>query len=332
LWWVSPQRIQEEPLRVFAKSLLAGAFGAFALTAVASAQTFPSQRITFIVGLPPGASTDTLSRILADKLKDRLGQPVVVENRVGGGGSIAAEVVAKAPPDGHTIGLGTQVNITAPLFIKAAAYDPLKDFTWIGRIAEQPFLIITNTTVPGTLKEFIAHAKANPGKLNYATVPNSMMQLDQIRFNKVAGIDIVEVPYNGAAQMVQAQLADQAQLAQGGAGSLPHIREGKLRAIAVSSRERFDLAPDVPTTFEQGLEYESAFWYGIVLPGATPQPIVARWEKELQEVMKLADVQADFKKQGMRPLLSSVADATAYVKKEQEQAVAAAKAANIVPK
>jgi tripartite-type tricarboxylate transporter receptor subunit TctC len=319
-------------MRSFAAFVLAGAFAAFGLVAAAGAQTFPSQRITFLLGLPPGASTDAIARLLADKLKDRLGQPVVVENRVGGGGSIAADAVAKAAPDGHTIGFGTQVNVVAPLFLKSATYDPLKDFTWIGRIAEQPFLIIANTSVPGTLKEFIAHAKANPGKLNYGTVPNSMMQLDQIRFAKVAGINIVEVPYNGAAPMVQAHLGDQVQLAQGGAASLPHIKAGTLKAIAVASRQRFDLAPDVPTTFEQGLEFESGFWYGIVLPGGTPQPIVARWEKELAEVMKMAEVQEPIKKLGMRPLVPAAAENAAHVKKEYEQAVAAAKAAGIAPK
>jgi tripartite-type tricarboxylate transporter receptor subunit TctC len=317
------------------RQFIAAATAVAALAAVSGAamaqSNWPSQRITLVVPQPAGASSDILARLIAEHMKNQLGQPVVVENRVGGGGVIGAESVARAAPDGYTIYLYGPATITIPLFLKAN-YDPVKDFVSLGRIAEAPFLLIVTPSVPASnLKELIAYAKANPGKLNYGTVMNSGMQLDQQRFNKLAGIDIVEVPFNGASQITAAMLTDQIQVTVGGAGSLPHIREGKLKAIAVTAAERYKLTPDLPTTHESGLNFNSNFWFGLSVVAGTPKPIVERLSKELGQAMKKDDVRAQIEKIAMTPLVPSAEEMDRTIKMEWENFSSAAKASGVKP-
>jgi tripartite-type tricarboxylate transporter receptor subunit TctC len=313
--------------------LCVAALALAASVATAGAQTFPSQRITFLVGIPPGASGDTVGRLLADKLKDRFNQAVVVENRVGGGGILAADALTRAPADGHTVMLSYPAIATAPLFMKATSYDPMKDFVWLGRVAYQPYMLVVNSDLNvNSVADLVKLAKASPGKLNYGSVPNSLMQLDQARFMKLAGIDMTEVPFNGATPITQAQLGGQIQLQFGGASALPHIKDGKLKAIAVTGRDRLPTAPDVPTTIESGLNFESNFWYGLALPGATPKPVVDRWAKELQEVMKMDDVREGIRRIAMLPLTPSVEENTAWVRQEAATGAEMARALGVTPK
>jgi tripartite-type tricarboxylate transporter receptor subunit TctC len=314
--------------------LAATAIAAVAATATAAlAQSFPSQRITLLIGIPPGASGDTIGRLLADKLKDRFNQPVVVENRVGGGGIISAEALVRSPADGHTAMLTFPAIGTAPLFLKSVAFDPMKDFTWLGRVAYQPYLLIVNSDLNiNSMADLIRVAKASPGKLNYGSVPNSLMQLDQARLMKLAGIDMTEVPFNGAAPITQAQLSGQVQLQFGGTSALPHIKDGKLKAIAVSGRERLPIAPDVPTTHEAGVNFDSDFWYGMALPGGTPRPVVDRWVTELQAVMKMDDVREAIRKTAMLPLLPSPDENAETVRREMATGAEIAKALGVTPK
>jgi tripartite-type tricarboxylate transporter receptor subunit TctC len=314
-----------------AATLAAGAALALAAGPAAS-QAWPTRSLTLVVPQPAGASSDTLARLIANHLKDQLGQAVVVENRVGGGGIIGAESVAKAPADGYTLYLYGPATITIPLYLKAN-YDPVKDFVPLGRIAEAPFLFIVHPSVPAnTMKEFVEYAKKNPGKLNYGTVMNSGMQLDQLRFNKVAGVDMVEVPFNGAAPITQAMLSDQIQVTLGGAGSLPHIREGKLKAIAVTAQDRYRLVPDLATAREGGVAFDSGFWFGIATVANTPKPVVERLNRELRAAMKKDDVRAAVEKIAMTPLDPSPEEMEKVIRAEWDNFSAAAKSINLQPK
>lgn len=319
-------------MKVTLKTLAAAALAAVSLTQAlpAAAQAWPGRRITYIVSLPAGASADGISRIYAEKLKDRLGQPVIVENRVGNGGVIGLDAIAKAAPDGYTIGLMSQVIDTPRGLLQNATFDGAKDFTFFGRISTSPFVIVTpaDTSVK-TLQEFIALAKKQPGKLNYGVVPNSLMQIDMVRFNQANQITIQEVPFNGAAPIANALLAAQIQMSFVGTSGFPHFKTGKLVPLAVTQKTRWSLAPDIPTTFEQGVNYESSFWYGIGGPAGLPADVNARLVREIAEVAKLPEVRDLIRKMNLDPVEPSPAEMLEFTKKEREQSAAIAKLLNI---
>lgn len=295
-----------------------------------SAQNYPSRRITFIVALPAGASADGVSRVYAEKLKDRLGQPVIVENRVGNGGVIGTDAIAKAAPDGYTIGQVSSLLAAPRGLLQNANFDGAKDFTVFGRIASSPFVIVAPAEAGvKTLQEFITLVKKQPGKLNYGVVPNSLMQMDMVRFNQVNQINIQEVPFNGAAPIANALLSAQIQMSFLGTAAFPHFKSGRLVPLAVTQKSRWSLAPDIPTTHEQGVNYDSGFWYGIGAPANLPSDVNARLVREIAEVAKLPDVKELIRKLSMDPVDPSPAEMLEHLKKEREQSAAIARLLNI---
>ena len=207
-------------------------------TLPATAQSYPTKRITLIVPLPAGASSDGIARIYAEKLKDRLGQPVIVENRVGNGGVIGLDALAKSAPDGYTLGLLSQVIVTPRGLLQNASFDGTKDFALFGRVSSSPFVIVAPAeTGVKTLSEFVNLAKSKPGALNYGVVPNSLMQIDMVRFMQANQVKIQEVPFNGAAPIATALLSNQIQMSFIGTSGFPHFKTGKLIPLAVTSTD-----------------------------------------------------------------------------------------------
>jgi tripartite-type tricarboxylate transporter receptor subunit TctC len=272
---------------VFAVAALAlAAHPAPAQPAKAKAATaYPSKPIRLIVPLTAGGPTDILARTIAQPLSESLGQPVVVDNRPGAGGNIGAELVAKAPADGYTLFMGTSgpMSINVSLYSKLP-YDPVKDFAPIILAASAPFVVAVNPSLPAkSVKDLIALAKAEPGQLNYGSVPGSASHLATELFKSAAGVDIVHIPYKGAAPATTDLIAGQIQLSFASTpGSMPHVKTGKLKALAVTSPKRLDQLPEVPTVAESGLKgYEASVWYGVVAPAKTPREIIVRLNQEI---------------------------------------------------
>lgn len=258
-----------------------------------AAQTadWPQKPLTLIVPFTPGGSTDILARLLSQKLGDAIGKSVIVENRPGAGGSIGAEMVARAPADGHTLLMGHIGTLAVnPSLYPKLGYDPLKSFRPVSQIAAVHNLLVVHPSVPATtVKELIAHAKANPGKLTYGTGGNgSAAHIATVALADAAGIDLVHVPYKGTAPAVTDLLAGRISMAFTGAPVLlPHVQAGKLRVLGISGTKRLSTLPDVPTVAEAGglPGFEASQWYGIVVPAGTPEPVVARLNAEIVKGM-----------------------------------------------
>jgi tripartite-type tricarboxylate transporter receptor subunit TctC len=255
----------------------------------APAQPYPSRPIRIIVPVVPGAATDVLARLTAEWIGQKLGQPAVVENRGGAGGNLAVEAVARAEPDGYTLLFATNGTITINRALaKDAAIDPL-ELVPVAPIATTANLFVINATVPArTLADFIALAKAEPGKINYASAgPGTTPHLAGAMFAHLAGIDIVHVPYRGAAPATTDLVAGNVQmLAIGYATVAPFVEAGRLRVLAVAGPQRLPYLPDVPTAAEAGLPgWEMETWYGLFAPPATPKPIVDQLNQTVQDFL-----------------------------------------------
>jgi tripartite-type tricarboxylate transporter receptor subunit TctC len=274
---------------------LAGLFLTLTAVSMAGAQSFPTKPIRWVVPFAPGGSTDTLARTLAVKLSDALGQQVVIDNRAGASGNIGMEIVARAPADGHTILLGYIANVAiAPSLYEKLPFDPVKDYEPITLLATSPNVLVAHPTVAAkNLKELIALAKSQPGKLNYASASiASVGHLTGELLNDLAGIRMTHVAYKGSGQAVTDLLGGHIQLMFSGFSStLPHIKSGKLRALAQTGEKRSPALPDVPTIAESGFpKFEATAWYGVHAPAKTPKPIVNRLNAELVKALKLPDV------------------------------------------
>jgi tripartite-type tricarboxylate transporter receptor subunit TctC len=313
--------------------------GAVALALVgfpdfASAQTFPERPIHLIVPSAPGGPTDVPARLLSQFLPDKLGQPAVVENRAGAGGAIGARFVAGATPDGYTLLVGnTSVFAVWPSVSPSAGYDPARSFAPIAKLTESYQILVVPASSPlKTVREFVDYAKRNPGKLNVAHtgtggLPHMTVELLKAR----AGIDVVGVPYKSGGESVTAVLAAQVDATiEGITILLPHIRDGKLRALAVTSRERTPLAPDLPTMIEAGVpDYEVATFNGIVAPAATPPEIVARLNKAVNDGMQAPAIQERLSKLGAVAKVNSAAEFAAFIAAENAKWSTLARSANI---
>ena len=279
----------------------------FALvTALAHAQTYPTKPIRLVVPFPPGGATDILARDVAQKLTEAWGQSVIVDNRPGAGGNIGSELVAKSAPDGYTLEMGTVGThaINASLYAKMP-YDHVKDFTPVILVAGVPNVLVVNPAVPAnSVAELVAYAKANPGKLNFASSGNgTSIHLSGELFKVMAGVQITHIPYKGSAQALQDLLAGQVQLMFDNLPpSLPQIKAGKLRALAVTSATRAPALPDVPTLAESGLPgFEASSWFGILAPAGTPAPIVAKLNAEVANWLATPEAKEKLLKQGANP-------------------------------
>jgi tripartite-type tricarboxylate transporter receptor subunit TctC len=270
---------------------------ALSFAAGAPAQDYPSRPLRMVVGFPPGGGTDVAARILAPKLSEQLGQAVVIENRPGATGTTAAAQVAASPGDGYTLMMGhVSVNAIAPSLFSNLGYDVIKDFAPVAIAASVPHLVTVHPSLPVmSLKEMIAHLKANPGKLSFPSAGNgSMPHLAGEVFKNLAGVNALHVPYKGSGQSMADLLGGVHLIAfDTMAAAAPHVRSGKLRALAVSSAGRQPAFPDVPTAEEAGLPgYVVTTWYGLFAPGTTPAPIVARLHAEMVKAMQQPDVRA----------------------------------------
>ncbi|WP_188899057.1 Bug family tripartite tricarboxylate transporter substrate binding protein [Caldovatus sediminis] len=271
----------------------------------AATAPWPARPVRMVVAYPAGGSTDITARLMAERLSRAWGQPVVVENRAGAAGTIGADSVAKSPPDGHTLLMAASPEIAiARSTQRNLPYDPVRDFAPVMLVGEVPFLLVVNPSVPArTLAELIALAKSQPGRLNYASfgIGTSSHLVGEL-FRTTAGVDITHVPYRGSAPAMTDLIAGQVQMAFDTIpAALPHVREGRLRAIAVATPERSPLAPDVPTFGEAGLPgFTGGTWIGLVAPAATPAPVVARIWQDADALMR-EGLAAALRDRGLEP-------------------------------
>ena len=272
----------------------------------AGAQTYPSKPIRLVAPFPAGGSLDVVARAIGQKLTEAWGQPVVIDNRPGAGGNIGADLVAKSAPDGYTIlegALSTHaVNVS---LYSRMPYDPVRDFDPITLAAVTPNVLVLNPSVPASnVKELIAYARANPGKLAFGSGSNgSAGHLAGELFKTEAGVDMVHVPYKGAAPAMQDLLAGRVQLMFDNlANSMQQVRAGKLRALAVTTAHRSTLVPDLPTLSEAGLPgFDISTWWGFLAPAGTPKEIVAKWNAEVARILATPEMKDFFAQQGAEP-------------------------------
>jgi tripartite-type tricarboxylate transporter receptor subunit TctC len=271
-------------------------FAAVAISCGAAfAQPFPQKPVKLIVGFPPGGGVDIIARSISQALGDRLGQPIVVENRPGAGGNIAAEQVAHAPADGHTLLVGavSSLAISASLY-KAPRYDVLKDLTPVAVVASVPNVLVVHPSIKAkNVKEFIAHVKANPGKVNFGSAGNgTTVHFAGELFKSMASLDMVHVPYKGAAPAMADLLGGQVQVMFDFlSAAAPHIKSGKLHALGVTSTKRSPVLPNVPTIAEAGLPgYNVLGSFGVMAPAGTPADVVNRLNREIAAVVNLPEV------------------------------------------
>lgn len=295
-----------------------------ALPFAASAQTFPTQSIRMIVPYPAGGSVDVLGRAVADKLTVALGHPVVADNRVGANGSIAHQMVAAAAPDGYTIGMsGTSPLVLAPHQIKNLPYDTTKDFAFLACPGTTPFVLDVHPSLPvKNVRELVAYAKANPGKLNFGSAGlGNSAHLSAELFKQATGIDMVHVPYKGNALAMNDLIGGQIQvLFDPVQTSLPQIAGGKVRPLAVTGKTRFAGLPDVPTVAESGYPgYEFVVWYAFVAPAGTPAPIVAKLNAEINKVVRDPEMKARFASLGAELAESNPEECGAFIRRELRQ-------------
>jgi tripartite-type tricarboxylate transporter receptor subunit TctC len=318
--------------------MLAGAlFCASVLhTGLAVAQAWPTKPIRLMVPFPPGGSTDIVARIVAQKLGERLGQPLVIENRGGGGGTIGTAATAKASPDGYSLAVAsTSTHVVAPGVYPKLEYDPIKDFAPVGLMAVSPYLLVVNPGVPArTLKELVTLAKKQPGKLNYASAGiGSTTHLAMEMLKNVTSTYMLHIPYSGNGPAGTAVVSGQVEILFGSLPALlPHAKSGRVRALAVGTPKRSPSLPDVPTVAESGYPgFDASLWLAFVAPAGTPQPVIDRINKELVAVIAAPDTREALDKAGAEPLTGTPADLAALIRDGIPKYAAVIKAAGVKP-
>jgi tripartite-type tricarboxylate transporter receptor subunit TctC len=281
----------------------------FLFSASAFAQPFPARPLRLVVGFAPGGAADFVARTLQEPMMRDLGQPIVVDNRPGAGSSIAAEHVAKSAPDGYTFLIASPSSILVNPLISKSAFQPQKDLAPVGKVSSSPLVVAVNPKVGvSSLRELIDYAKRNPGKLNYASSGSGAApHLAAVLFQRLASVDMVHVPYKGGGPAVQSVLAGDTQLSFATPPSvLPLVQAGRLKALAIISRNGSPLVPGVPGMAEAGLpDYEISFWYGFFLPAGTPQEAVRRLFGATARALQAPDTARAFAKEGTETSASS---------------------------
>ena len=285
----------------------------------AAAQAWPAKSVRIVVPFPPGGSTDIVARIVAQKLGERLGQSMVIENRGGAGGTLGAAQVAKAAPDGYTLLVAsTSTHVVAPGVYPKLEYDPVKDFAPVSLMAVSPYLLVVNPALPAkSVKELVELARKQPGKLNYASAGvGSTTHLTMEMLKAVSNTYMLHIPYNGNGPAGTAVISGQVEILF---GSLPallaHAKGGRVRALAVGTLARAPSMPEVPTVAESGYPgFDASLWLAVMAPAGTPQPIIDRLHKEIVTVVQAADTRALLDKAGAEPLTSSPAELAALVR------------------
>ena len=290
------------------------------LSSLAWAQSYPTKQVRFVVGFPAGGATDVVARAISQNLSEALGHPVVVDNRAGAASNIAAEIVATAPKDGHTIFMGTVSTAINPSLYKKLAYDAVKDFAAITQVTDTPFMFVVHPSLPAkSVKEFITIAKSRPGQLNYGSAGNgSGGHLFTAMFGSMAGVSLVHVPYRGASFATTSVLAGETIfMFDNIVTTLPLARSGKLRALAVTTQKRSRTAPDIPTIAESGVPaYDANAWFGVFAPAGTPVTVINRLHSEIARIVNLPDIRDRFLALGAEPVGSTPEQFSAFYRKE----------------
>jgi tripartite-type tricarboxylate transporter receptor subunit TctC len=307
---------------MFKKALACVAMAALALVAGgnAAAQTYPTKPITLVVPFSPGGAADIMSRLLAERLNRRLGQPVLVDNKPGAGTMIASEYVAKAAPDGYTLLLAASSLGIAPSLYSKVNYDPIKDFAPVSQVASVVHVLVVHPSIPAkNVGELVSWLKANPNKANYGSVgAGTSTHLEAELFNSVAGVKMQHIPYKGSAPALTDMIGGQLQVMfDAYASSGPFIKDGKVRLLAVTTAQRSQSLPDTPTVAESGLPgYEAMPWLGVVAPAKTPPAVVKRLHDELQEVLKEPEVKEKFRSLGLDIIGNTPEEFSAFLRKD----------------
>ena len=316
--------------RRFLQRLTAGAAALSAVSRIARAQSYPARPVRIVVGFAAGGTGDILVRLVGQRLSERLGQPFVVDNRPGGGGNISTEAVVRAPPDGYTLlQLGTSHAVNTTLY--KLDFDLIRDITPVAGIARAHLVMLVHPSFPArTVPEFIAHAKANPGKINMASAGSgSSPRLAGELFKLMTGIDMVHVPYRGGAPAMSDLIAGQVQVMFSNLPAVEYIRAGKLRALAVTTATRSDELADVPAVGEVVPGYEASAWYGLGAPKGSPAGIIETLNKETNAALVDPMIKARLADFGGRALVGSPADFGRLIVEETEKWAKVVKFANI---
>jgi len=303
-----------------------------ATTGLAQAQAWPSNRIRLIIPYPPGGSQDPMGRLIAERLTEKLGQPVFVDNRVGGSGIVGTEAMVRAAPDGYTIMLASS-SLAITSMLMRTSFDLTKDFAWIGTFARTGFILVTHPAVPAsTLQEFIALAKAKPGQLNYSSASTgSAPHLATASFESLTGIQLAHIPYNGGGPSLTAVVGGQVEASfQTPVAAIPMIRANRLKGIAVTGDKRISALPQMPTFGEAGLPtFNLVNWYGVAAPAGTPKPILDRLSAEINQIANNREVQEKLAGQGMEAYFTTPEQFNALVRSDLTTYGAVIKAGNI---
>jgi tripartite-type tricarboxylate transporter receptor subunit TctC len=326
---LAPHRSNARPAAAVALALL------LALPATAPAQAWPSKPIRVVVPFPPGGGIDTVARIVVPKMSESLGQPMVIDNRSGAGGTVGTEVVARATPDGHVL-LATFAShaMNATLY-RDLSYDTEKAFAPISLIATVPNILVVHPSLPAkTVADLVTLARKRPGDINYASVGNGTpAHLSAELFNLMAGVRMTHVPYKGAAASIIGMITGEAQLTFTTVLiALPHVKAGKLRPLAVASTTRTPLLPEVPTVDQSGLKgYESIAWYGLLAPAGTPNQVVDRLHAELAKSVQTPEVRDNLLRQGTEIIASTPARFAQVIREDIVKWTKVVKAAAVKP-
>jgi tripartite-type tricarboxylate transporter receptor subunit TctC len=321
------------PRRAFLR-LAAGAAALPTLPRLASAQSYPTRPVRVIVGFPPAGGADIMARLITPWLTERLGQRFAVENRPGAGSNIGTEAVVAAPPDGYTLLLALTPNVVNASLYHALNFDFVRDIAPIAGISREILVMTVHPSVPATsVSEFIAYAKANPGKINFVSGGNGTTQhVAGELFKMMTGIDMVHVPYRGAAPALTDLLGGRVQaMFPGLASSIAYVKAGKLRALAVTSPARSAALPDLPTVADTVPGYEASTWYGVGAPSRTPADIVATLNKEINAAVADPTIKARLAELGCAPLAGSPADFGRLMADDAEKWAKVIKFADIKP-
>lgn len=316
----------------FRRTLL-GLAAAACLPLAAWAQAYPNKPITLLVPFPPGGPTDLVARVLAKKMSEQMGQSIVIDNKPGANGNIAAVAAAKAPADGYTVLYNTSSITLSPALYKNLAYDVQRDLAPVALTAVVPLALVVNPGVPvNNVREFIAYAKANPGKLSYGSAGNgNVTHLAAFQLVRHHDIDATHVPYRGSAPADVDLVAGQIQFMTDTINSvMPFVKDKRLKLLAVTTSQRMSLFPDVPTLSETVMPgFEAGAWQGIMLPANTPKAVVQRLNAEINKALQSAEVKEKLALQGAEPLGSTPEEYGAYVKKELARWAAVVKATGV---
>jgi tripartite-type tricarboxylate transporter receptor subunit TctC len=305
-----------------------------AVPAGAADGKYPTRPIRFVVGFLPGGPSDTIARVVGAKLAESLGQPVIVDNRAGAGGNVSADIVADAPPDGHTILLGTGGPLViAPIIGQKVGFDPDRDFAAVSTLGGSMSILAAHPSLPASnVKELIALAKAKPGEINYASSGvGSANHLTAELLSSMANIKLSHVPYKGSGAALPALISGEVKLGYGPIlPAIQHVKAGRIKALGVSGIRRAAAAPDIPTIAEQGLAgFHVDSWYGVFVPAKTPRPIVTRLNAELNRILALPDVKERLSRDGVEPSGSTPEHLQSIVQNEKKMWSKVIRQANI---